>query len=337
MRGAEVKSRARFAQGGALMVGGILLAGSRAQAAPAVALKPGMKVSQSIAIRRGVYPVADPNQGILQVTGSGFTLDLTGVKIVGPGKNAGIGIHITNARNVTIKNAHISGCLWAIVVERSVGVKILQTTTSRNGDLPPGTVIDESGNEPEDQHGGGIALRDSKGCLIQQCTSQYQWDGIDVVRSDHNRIEDGDFSFNGNWGIHLWDSSNNIFRRNRAVWCTTGAGLLYQALTGWQTYDAQAVGIDHNSNENLIEGNDLRFGGDGIFIRANEGPIIPGTAVPPRDSSDRNILRNNDCSFSPNNAIEVDLVAGTVIEGNNCSFSNYGMWLGYSRRCIARR
>src|SRR5262249_31689946 len=128
----------------------------------------------------------------------------------------------------------------------------------------------------------------------------------------------------------------NVFRRNRAIWCTTGAGTLYQALTGWSTLDAQAVGIDHSSCDNLIEENDLRFGGDGVFIRANEGGIMPGSPVPPLHSSDRNILRRNDCSFSPNSAIEADFIEGTVIEDNNCSYSHYGLWLGWSRDSIVR-
>lgn len=319
----------------ALLLMSLLCSGS-VLAAPPVSLTSGLKVTGGTTIKPGTYRLSDTESGILQVSGSDFTVDMRGVKIVGPGTGKGIGIHITDARNVTIKGADVSGCLWGIVIERSIGVKLLDCRTSRNNNLKPGSVIDESGREPEDQWGGGILLRDSRDCLAQRCVSQYQWDGVDVVRSDHNTIEDGDYSYNGNWGIHLWNSSRNIFRRNRAIWCTTGGGTLFQALTGWQTYDSQAVGIDHNSNENLIEGNDLRFGGDAIFIRANEGGIAPGAPVPPRNSSDRNILRYNDCSFSPNNAIEVDFVEGTIIEGNNCSFSNYGMWLGYARNCVVK-
>ncbi len=305
-------------------------------ALPPVEITGGIKIAHETLVKPGVYRLGDSGAGVVQISGSGFTVDFAKARLVGPGASKGIGIHITDAHNVTIKNADVSGYLWGVVIERSSGVKLLDCVTSRNADLPPGTVIDESGREPEDNHGGGILLRDSKSCRVERCRSQYQWDGIDVVRSEGNVIADGDFSFNGNWGLHLWNSSRNIFRHNRAVWCTTGEGTLFQALTGWQTYDSQAVGIDHNSNENTIEGNDLRFGGDAIFIRANEGPITPGTVVPPLNGSHRNILRNNDCSFSPNNAIEVDLVDDTVIENNNCSFSNYGMWLGYSRRCIVR-
>ena len=307
----------------------------RAQAA-SIPLTSGLKISSGVVVTPGIYALEDRGSGIVQISGHDFTIDLKGAKLRGPGTGKGVGLHIAEARNVTIKNADVSGCLWGIQIERSMGVKLIDCVVSRNADLPPGTVIDESGTKPEDEHGGGILLRDSRNCLIRHCIAQHQWDGIDVVRSENNVIEEGDYSYNGNWGVHLWDASRNAFRRNRAVWCTTGSGTLFQALTGWQTYDAQAVGIDHNSYENLIEGNDLRFGGDAIFIRANEGPIMPGTVVPPRNGSHRNVLRNNDCSFSPNNAIEVDLVDDTVIEGNNCSNSNYGMWLGYSRRCIVR-
>ncbi len=315
---------------------GIGLCWSGAALAAPITLKSGLKITGSAVVRPGEYRLDDSGGGIVQVSGRNFTVDFRGARLVGGGANRGIGIHITDARNITIKNADVSRYLWGIVVERSVGVRLVNCTASRNGDLPPGTVIDESGREPEDNHGGGIILRDSRRCRVDRCTAQYQWDGIDVVRSEGNVIQDGDYSYNGNWGLHLWNASRNIFRRNRAVWCTTGGGALFQALTGWQTYDAQAVGIDHNSNENRIEDNDLRFGGDGIFIRANEGPIAPGTVVPPKNGSHRNILRNNDCSFSPNNAIEVDLVDDTLIEGNNCSYSHYGMWLGYSRRCVVR-
>ena len=305
-------------------------------AAPPLEIGPHTKITQNAVLKPGAYHVTDDGTGAVQISGSDFTIDFSKVRLLGPGKSLGIGLHITDAHNVTIRNADVSGYLWGVVIERSSGVKLIDCITSHNADLPPGTVIDESGKEPEDTHGGGILLRDSRGCVIQRCRSQYQWDGIDVVRSEGNVIADGDYSFNGNWGLHLWNASRNVFRHNRAVWCTTGEGTLYQALTGWQTYDSQAVGIDHNSNDNTIEGNDLRFGGDAIFIRANEGPITPGAVVPPRNASNRNILRNNDCSFSPNNAIEVDFVDDTIIENNNCSNSNYGMWLGYSRRCIVR-
>ncbi|MDE2127767.1 MAG: right-handed parallel beta-helix repeat-containing protein [Armatimonadetes bacterium] len=302
-----------------------------AQATGAKRLTDGVKITSTSRIAPGDYRLHDPGSGAVQISGSNITVDFRGAVIRGDGK--GIGIHVHDARNVQILNATVTGCQFGIVLDRCVAVRVVHCHTSRNGNLPAGTVIDESGNQPEDNHGAGLQLRDSTGCIVDACTSQHQWDGVDVVRCMHNTIQNSHFSFNGNWGVHFWDSSENTFQHNSAIWCTTGAGELFQALTGWQTYDAQGVGIDHNSCRNRILDNDLRFGGDGIFVRANEGPITPGTVVPPKDGSHGNILIGNDCSYSPNNAIEVDLVDDTVIRDNNCSNSNYGMWLGYSRHC----
>ena len=219
-----------------LVVAGVLIGffSRSATALPQVAVKSGLKLNTVSRLKPGVYHLAEADGGIVQISGSGFVVECAGAKIFGPGKGEGIGIHITDARNVTIRNADVSGCLWGIVIERSVGVKLVNCRTSLNHDMKPGTTIDESGREPEDQWGGGILLRDCRDCLARRCVSQYQWDGIDVVRSQDCVIEDGDYSYNGNWGVHLWDSSSNIFRRNRAIWCTTGAGKLYQGLTGWQ-------------------------------------------------------------------------------------------------------
>ncbi len=315
-----------------------LLATASGGAAKAdIPLRVGVKITSSQRIAGGVYRLSDAGDqaGVVQISGSGFSVDFHGAKLIGPG-GIGVGVKITDAKNLTIRNADVSRYLWGIVLERCSGVRLINCVSSRNADLPPGTVIDESGTGPEDNHGSGFVLRDCNHCLIQKCAAQHQWDGIDVVRSTNSIIEDGDYSYNGNWGLHLWTSSSNTFRRNRAIWCTTGSGLLYQSLSGWQTYDSQAVGIDHNSNENTIEDNDLRFGGDAIFIRANEGGQTPGHPVPVKNGSNRNMILNNDCSFSPNNAIEVDFVEDTVISGNNCSNSNYGMWLGYSVRSVCR-
>ena len=292
----------------------------------------GLKVDHAVSFVRGTYHLKPAGVAAVDISGRGYTIDFKGVTLLGDTGSAD-GIKITG-EDITIRNLDVSGFKWGVVLEGCKRIRLENCNTSWNANLKPGTVIDESGNAPEDDHGGGIVVRDSTDCHFERCTAQHQWDGIDLVRSSRVTIQNGDFSYCGNWGVHLWNSSFNVFRHNRAVWCTTGGGSLYQALSGWQTYDAQAVGIDHNSCDNIIEQNDLRFGGDGIFIRANEGPITPGTVVPVKNGSHRNKLLFNDCSFSPNNAIEVDLVDDTQIIGNNCSFSNYGLWLGYSRRCI---
>ncbi|CEK13412.1 parallel beta-helix repeat (two copies) [Chthonomonas calidirosea] len=301
-----------------------------------VVLKPNSIISKATIFRPGTYTLEDRDLPMLVVRGQNFTLDLRNVRIRGAYHNRGIGIYIVHSHNITIRHANVAGCLYGILIENCRSIRILDSDLSHNGCPKVGTIIDESGNQPQDQWGAGILVRNSAYCSISNSIAQYAWDGIDLVRSQNCILTNCALSYNNNWGIHLWQASHNIIRNNRAIWCTTGAGQLYQALGGWSTLDSAGICLEHASSNNLVEGNDFRFGGDGIFVRANEGPLVPGHTVPPRFSSDNNCFRNNDCSFSPNNAIEVDLVANTIIEQNNCSNSNYGLWLGYSRNTKVR-
>lgn len=297
----------------------------------------GTVVSKTTSFRAGTYSLPDRAVPMLILKGKNFQLDLKGVWIVGAGKNHGIGLLVEHARNVTIRHASVKGCLYGVVLEDCENVRVLDSDLSHNGCPQVGTVIDESGSQPQDTWGAGILVRRSHHCVIKRCQAQYAWDGVDLVDSDKCTVVSCELSYNNNWGVHLWKASENTIQGNRAIWCTTGGGMRYQSLSGWSTLDSAGVCIEHESNNNLIADNDLRFGGDGVFIRANEGPAILGQTVPPRHSSDGNRIIGNDCSFSPNNAIEVDLVASTRIEQNNCSFSNYGLWLGYSRNTVVRR
>jgi parallel beta-helix repeat protein len=84
--------------------------------------------------------------------------------------------------------------------------------------------------------------------------------------------------------------------------------------------------FEEYSHHNRIVGNSLRYGGDGLFIRANN-----------RHGCNHNYVAKNDASFSPNNAFEAGFSEHNVFEDNVADFSNYGFWLGYSRHTTVRR
>ncbi len=288
----------------------------------------GMVISHSIRLSPGRYEFTGTSPGIT-IVGHHLRLNLQGVKLIGAKGSPGITLRDCN--DVVLANATVQGFKTGIELDGCKNVVLRNCRALRTGDPGPGTIIDESGAQPQDTSGAGFLVRNSSEVSLQHCTAMYAWDGLDLVNSNHCSAQKSNFSYNENWGVHIWHSSFNTVSDCTAIWCTTGRGKLYQALTGWQTYDADAVLIEHGSDNNSIVNNDLRYGGDGIFIRSNEPPVTPGTAVPHVFSSDFNRLVGNDCSYSPNNAIEVDFVKGTLIERNNCSLSNYGMWLGYSR------
>ena len=290
----------------------------------------GLKITSSARLAPGEYHLTDPGYGAIEVVGKNIVLDCAGVKVEGHGSGYGIRVH--DSDNVTIKNLATTGFLWGVVVDRSTHVYIRGCTSSHNADLPTGTTIDASGREPQDTHGGGFLIRHSQHCQVTSCLAQREWDGLAVVSCQNNSFMGNDFGSVSNFGAHFWNSSHNTYLRNRSVWCVPGKGWIYQRDGSVSGQSAAAVCLERSSDYNLIDSNDLRFSRGGICIRANEGPATPGQVVPPLHPSDHNLVRSNDCSFSVHNAIEADLCDENTFLFNNCSHSDYGFWLGYSRK-----
>ena len=67
-----------------------------------VTLRAGLKITRNATARPGVYRLRDAGEGMVQISGRSFTVDLHGAKIVGPGTGQGVGLHITDAHNVII-------------------------------------------------------------------------------------------------------------------------------------------------------------------------------------------------------------------------------------------
>src|SRR4051794_34327929 len=90
----------------------------RVNAAQQAVVVSGMAISGAARLKPGVYHLSDPGSGVVRISGSGFEVDCGGARLVGPGKGEGTGILISDARNVTIRNADVSGYRWGIVVQR---------------------------------------------------------------------------------------------------------------------------------------------------------------------------------------------------------------------------
>jgi parallel beta-helix repeat protein len=87
--------------------------------------------------------------------------------------------------------------------------------------------------------------------------------------------------------------------------------------------DAAAIVLVMSSSRNKLLRNSCLCGGDGIFIAGC-------TPTGERTTCDDNLIEDNDCRLSPNNAIESTFSRGNIFRRNDCSRSNYGFWLGYS-------
>lgn len=133
-------------------------------------------------------------------------------------------------------------------------------------------------------------------------------------------IRGNEASHCGNVGIYLLASCDNEVLGNAAEHC-----IRYTDRFWCDTADSAGIMLEHGSNRNRIIGNNLRYSGDGFFIRAQNC-----------EPSNDNLVSDNDGSHSPNNAFEAGFSSGNVFERNVANHSNYGFWLGYSSRTTVR-
>ena len=256
---------------------------------------------------------------VIEICTDGVTLDLAGVVLDGE-RGGGVGIWVHDCRDVTIANGIIIGFHYGIRAEDVRNLNIRGCVVSDNANpLDAGWLPDIDG-PVEEGFGGGIYLRRVRHSVIDNNQTGNNFNGISLIRSDHNLISGNNASHCGNVGIYLLKSSRNQITDNQAEHC-----IRYTDRFWCDTADSAGILLEDGSNRNRITGNRLRYSGDGFFIRGHHG-----------EPSNDNLVSRNDASYSPNNAFEAVFCSGNVFEDNVANYSNYGFWLGYSTDSTVR-
>jgi parallel beta-helix repeat protein len=171
-------------------------------------------------------------------------------------------------------------------------------------------------------YGGAILLDQARGGTVRECDVQHQMNGLLLYGCTDLTVERNNASFNSGWGIHLAACSENRIQDNRLDFCNR---VFRRPEDGSIRVEADAAGLlmVRGSSRNQILRNSCLCGGDGIFVAgySHEGGIDP---------CNDNLFEGNDCRLSSNNAIEATFCGGNIYRQNDCSRSNYGLWLGYS-------
>ena len=258
-------------------------------------------------------------EAVIEVCTDGVRLDLSGVVLDGE-RNEGVGIWVHDCADVTIVNGIVIGFHYGIHADNVSHLTIRGCVVSDNANpLDAGWLPDIAG-PVEEGFGGGIYLRQVRRSAIENNQTGNNFNGISLVRSDHNLISGNNASHCGNVGIYLLKSSHNQITTNQAEHC-----IRYTERFWCDTADSAGILMEDGSNHNRITDNRLRYSGDGFFIRGHHGE-------PSRD----NFVARNDASYSPNNAFEAVFASGNVFEDNIANYSNYGFWLGYSTNSTVR-
>jgi parallel beta-helix repeat protein len=275
----------------------------------------GMEIREDTRLTPGVYVLP---RG-LRIAADGVTLDATGATLVGTGQ--GIAVHVEGRRGVTVRGLSALRYTWGIRADDCDDFTVTGCTITRTAELEPFQYFLYLWKPVEESYGGAILLNNVRGGLIAENDLQHQQNGVLLYNCRDLTVRDNNASFNSGWGVYLSGSSDNRIERNTLDFCNR----VYRRESGVERLEADAAGLVmvRGSSRNQVLKNMCRGGGDGIFIAGYEHP---GVIEPCND----NVFEENDCSYSPNNAIESTFSQGNVFRRNICSKSNYGFWLGFS-------
>ncbi|MCH4890139.1 hypothetical protein EZV73_21340 [Acidaminobacter sp. JC074] len=291
---------------------------------------PGMRITEDVTFMPGVYNFYNL-EGII-IDGNHITIDGSYALFVG-GKelekqevdidtsefsygysdkkyNAnlpykGIGIRSVKTRGVTIKNLSCRGFKIGLSLDNCENWHIEACDFSMNYHHP------EHGWDDHDDL-GGVVLTNSQKCVLQNNKANQVWNALTLRHSNENLIVNNNFSYTSNVGLRMWQSSHNkIYDNNFSHGLRKKPNEIHAR-------DSSCVLVETKSCHNHFKGNDMRYGGDGFFIRSLNNLM-----------STDNIIEENDMSFSNNNAIEA-WDEGNIYIRNKANASSYGFWLGNS-------
>lgn len=218
-------------------------------------------------------------------------------------------IKITNSHHITIRNFDsVYRYKYAVYVTNSHHITITGNNFCRNRVDSSGVIdvwADYTGSL-----GGGVMMYQSRAVVIRNNVMTRQNDGVALYHCDSITLGNNDFSWNTSFGIRMfWTDTcfiqqNNCSHVNRPHTDPSDCAALLMII----------------SNANTVMQNDLSYSGDGVFLGQYQHSDIPNN----------NLFLDNECSYSPHNAIEATFADGNVYRHNKCNFSHYGFWLGYS-------
>jgi len=283
---------------------------------------------QQLDVQSGITITADTRltagtyitPGGITIDGDNIRVDATGVNLVGVNQ-AGVGVHI-RGKNITLVGLSCSNFYHGVYAEYcenlildSIRVRDAYEINNIETFLHLWQPLDEA-------YGGAIICHDVQHGTITNSDVQHQLNGIQLYDCHHMTIEKNNASFNSGWGVYLNACNDNVIQDNQLDFCNR---LFRRPENGSVRAEADAAGIVmvQGSSRNKLLRNSCIGGGDGIFITGYQHPNII------RSCSD-NLIEDNDCRLSPNNAIESTFCQGNTFRRNDVSRSNYGLWMGYS-------
>jgi len=310
-----------------------------------------LTVRKSCRIQVAAAPIADRgSEGVLRIEGDGIMVDFEGGLLRGapsgraPDRFDGVGIVVTG-RNVTLRNARVAGFKTGILARGADGLRLEDLDVSGNfrqhlGSTPeredPADWLFPQHNDEEEwrrNYGAGIYIARSRDITVARCRARKGQNGLILDRVTGARIFDNDFSFLSGWGLALWRSSGNVIAHNALDFCVRG----YSHGVYNRGQDSAGLLLFEQCSGNLIAGNSVTHGGDGLFAFAGEEALGKGEGKKDpagfkRRGCNDNLIVGNDFSDAAAHGLELTFSFGNRIEKNRFAGNGIcGIWGGYSR------
>ncbi len=276
----------------------------------------GMTITESVTLAPGVYDL--PNG--ISIVADNVTVEGPGALLVGR-EHTGVGIRAEGRQNITLRDLSISGYTHGVRADHCQNVTLENLRIRDTAEIEGIETFLYLWTPVEEAYGAAILLHEVQGGAVRGCDLQHQMNGILLYSANELTVEHNNASFNSGWGVYLSRSSDNVIQDNRLDFCNR----VFRRADGSVRVEADSAGIVlvYHSSRNKFLRNSCLCGGDGIFVA---GYDHKGHQGPCND----NLFEANDCRLSPNNAIESTFSRGNIFRRNDCSRSNYGMWMGYS-------
>ena len=308
--------------------------------APDVTLRTGLVITRSTRIARRVYDLrADSSMdaAIVIVRGSDITVDFNGAELRGsavsadPDVAAGVAIRVEGGRNVRIINARVRGYRVGLMAVGTRDLVLADNDMSYNWKPRLFSLVEHESladwmsfhhNEHREwlRFGAGIYLEDVRGGELRGNRVEQGSNGVMLVRTDSLSIHDNVLSYNSAIGLGLYRSSWNRIAHNQVDYDVRG----YSHGFFRRGQDSAGLLLYEQSSHNVVTGNSVTHGGDGLFLWAGQSTMDTG-----QGGANDNLVAGNDFSFAPTNGMEATFSRNDFI-GNRIEGSDYGLWGGYS-------
>lgn len=299
-----------------------------------------LMLTHSVAVTPGEYRVADADgNGVVHIRGQNITVDFQGATLVGstegqmPDEFAGVGVVVSDATQVTLKNLSVRGFKVGLLVRGSTQVVIEGCDVSDNWKMHlRSTPQAEDGadwlfgheNDHDEwlRYGAGMYLADCTDFVLRYNRGRRGQNGICLVRCTGGEVYDNDMSFNSGWGLAMYRSSRNRVAHNKFDWCIRG----YSHGVYNRGQDSAGILVYEQCCDNVFAFNSATHGGDGFFLFAGlETLDETGTG-----GCNRNLVYGNDFSHASNNGIEATFSDANVFAANRMDEADHAIWGGYS-------